>query len=385
MRRVEHGRGALHPHHRLRVLRAGTLLGPLAPPAHQEQPRPRHSGCSISDYTESKHLLQRITTKQRKDPCFPAKHLESKEMIRAVCQRHRAMETKRHRDARKIKDLQVIITHNRNLHGADAFPFYPAAAPEQINSNTYAHCKCGAEEFFGLLHGMVSLRYSGGTTYELKATPPQMARMVSKLEKSATAKKTVQNNYKLVMQLRRAVYRLTEEQLYGTKVYPEHKVQPAEQPARAGVRGRLQRPARVGAQAGRGGRRRVRNEAVRAATRPTTSRRAARDPIFMRCGGRQSERMLGSEESDSPPSLSQTVKRVQPLCALCRVRFYVLWVDGRLYLLPSRKGASHCVSLYFHLCFDFICAFHSCKSGAKVTSACLNTCCWVCFCDNDML
>jgi len=180
-----------------------------------------HSGCSISDDEDCKDLLQRmlcakpkqrITIKEMKEhPWFTAKHLEGKELIRALRQRHREMEAKRRRDARKIKDLQVSITPNRSLSSPEDVPFYPSSAPEEISSNTYAHHKGGAKDFFGLLHGLVAERYSGSTTYEPDAKPPQMTCHVSKMEKSQSAKKTVQSNYKFVVQLyRSAVYRLPE-------------------------------------------------------------------------------------------------------------------------------------------------------------------------------
>ena len=180
-----------------------------------------HSGCSISDDADCKDLLQRmlcakpaqrITIKQMKQhPWFTAKHLEGKQLIRALRQRHRKMEVKRRKDARKMKDLHVSITPNRSLSSPEDVPLYPAAVPEEISSNTYAHHKGGAKDFFGLLHGLVAERYSGGTTYDPHATPPQMTCVVSKMEKSASTKKMVQSNYKFVVQLwRSAVYRLPD-------------------------------------------------------------------------------------------------------------------------------------------------------------------------------
>jgi len=182
-----------------------------------------HVGCSISDDADCKDLLQRmlcakpadrITIKEMKaHPWFTAKHLEGKELIRALRQRHREMEAKRRRDARKIKDLQVSITPNRGLSSPEDVPFYPSSAPEEISSNTYAHHKGGAKDFFGLLHGLVAEKYSGATTYDPMAKPPQMTCTVSIMSKSASAKKAVQNNYKFVVQLwRSGVYRLDEEE-----------------------------------------------------------------------------------------------------------------------------------------------------------------------------
>merc|ERR1712013_730954 len=131
----------------------------------------------------------------------------------ALRQRHREMEAKRRRDARKIKDLQVSITPNRGLSSPEDVPFYPSSAPEEISSNTYAHHKGGAKDFFGLLHGLVAEKYSGATTYDPMAKPPQMTCTVSIMSKSASAKKAVQNNYKFVVQLwRSGVYRLDEEE-----------------------------------------------------------------------------------------------------------------------------------------------------------------------------
>lgn len=182
-----------------------------------------HSGCSISDDADCKDLLQRmlcakpadrITIKEMKShPWFTAKHLEGKELIRALRQRHREMEAKRRRDARKIKDLQTSITlTQRGLDKPEFVPYYPASAPEEISSNTYAHHKGGAKDFFGLLHGLVAERYSGATTYDPIAKPPQMTCVVSKMEKSVGNKKTVQSNYKFVVQLyRSAIYKLEEK------------------------------------------------------------------------------------------------------------------------------------------------------------------------------
>jgi len=190
-----------------------------------------HSGSSISDDEDCKDLLQRmlcanpkkrITIKEMKaHPWFTAKHLEGKELIRALRHRHREMEAKRRRDARKIKDLQMSITPNRSLSSPEDIPFYPDNSPEEISSNTYAHHKGGAKDFFGLLHGLVAERYSGGTTYDPMAKPPQMVCVVSKMEKSATTKKTVKSNYKFVVQLwRSSVYKLDD----SAKKVSEQKV-----------------------------------------------------------------------------------------------------------------------------------------------------------------
>merc|ERR1712003_563491 len=120
---------------------------------------------------------QRITIAQlKKHPWFNGKYLEGKELIRALRHRHREMEAKRRRDARKIKDLQVSITPNRAL-GNPKVPEWNDKNPEQVLSNSYAHFK-----------------------EPKKAT---MVCTISKMEKSTAAQnaKSVQMDYKFEVSL----------------------------------------------------------------------------------------------------------------------------------------------------------------------------------------
>merc|ERR1712154_494712 len=149
-----------------------------------------HAGCSISNDAKCKDLLekmlcydpkQRITIAQlKKHPWFTGKYLEGKELIRALRHRHREMEAKRRRDARKIKDLQVSITPNRAI-GSPTVQDWNSELPEEVLSNCYVHTK-DPKEFFEFLSGLIGNNYSGKTVYDPdKAT---MLCTVRKMEKS---------------------------------------------------------------------------------------------------------------------------------------------------------------------------------------------------------
>merc|ERR1712130_496702 len=107
-------------------------------------------------------------------------YLEGKELIRALRHRHREMEAKRRRDARKIKDLQASITPNRAI-GSPTVQDWNSELPEEVLSNCYVHTK-DPKEFFEFLSGLIGNNYSGETVYDPdKAT---MLCTVRKMEKS---------------------------------------------------------------------------------------------------------------------------------------------------------------------------------------------------------
>jgi len=84
-----------------------------------------HRGCAIANDAKAKDLLQRMFTfdpKKRitineikKHPWYLDKILEGKDLIRALRNRHKEMEAKRRKDARKIDDLQHSIKVSRHL------------------------------------------------------------------------------------------------------------------------------------------------------------------------------------------------------------------------------------------------------------------------------
>merc|ERR1712113_1354095 len=111
--------------------------------------------------------------------------------------RHREMEAKRRRDARKIKDLQVSITPNRAIENNPIVQLYNGNV-EQILSNCYCHFK-DPKEFFELLSGLIGNTYSGKTEYI-----PQKATMictVTKMEKLQSSNKVIQQEYKFEITL----------------------------------------------------------------------------------------------------------------------------------------------------------------------------------------
>lgn len=168
-----------------------------------------HAGCSISNDEACKDVLekmlcydpkQRITIAEiKKHPWFNGKILEGKDLIRALRVRHREMEAKRRRDARKIQDLQVSITPNRSMTNP-MVPVWDAqdvGVPEQVMSNIYVHYDMNnVKEFFQLLSGLVGNTYQGRTEFE-----PEQGKMtctITKLQKAASDEqaKAVQQNYK---------------------------------------------------------------------------------------------------------------------------------------------------------------------------------------------
>jgi len=84
-----------------------------------------HRGCAIANDAKAKDLLERmmafdpkkrITINEiKKHPWYLDKILEGKDLIRALRNRHKEMESKRRKDARKVDDLQHSIKINRNL------------------------------------------------------------------------------------------------------------------------------------------------------------------------------------------------------------------------------------------------------------------------------
>jgi len=84
-----------------------------------------HRGCAIANDAKVKDLLQRMLAFEpskritipdiKKHPWYLDKILEGKELIRALRNRHKEMESKRRKDAHKVKDLQHSIQVNRDL------------------------------------------------------------------------------------------------------------------------------------------------------------------------------------------------------------------------------------------------------------------------------
>jgi len=84
-----------------------------------------HRSCAIANDSKVKDLLQRMFTydpKQRitiaeikNHPWYLDQILEGKDLIRALRNRHKEMESKRRKDAGKVKDLQQSIKINRDL------------------------------------------------------------------------------------------------------------------------------------------------------------------------------------------------------------------------------------------------------------------------------
>ena len=177
-----------------------------------------HAGCSISNDAKCKELLEkmlcfnpkeRITIAQiKKHPWFNNKYLEGKELIRALRHRHREMEAKRRRDARKIKDLQVSITPNRAIAG----PVVPewnglrdrdgVILPEEFGSNRYMHCQ-DPKEFFEYLTGLIAGVYSGETVYD--HSNATMVCTVRRMEMSVSTKTEVSKDYKFEFALFKSV------------------------------------------------------------------------------------------------------------------------------------------------------------------------------------
>jgi len=103
-----------------------------------------HQGCPISDDNKAKDLLQRMLSydpKKRmtiaeikKHPWFNDKYLEGKELIHILRNRHRAMEAKRRKDTRKLKDLQTSVPPQRNIKGLELhdIPDFPENCVEGI-------------------------------------------------------------------------------------------------------------------------------------------------------------------------------------------------------------------------------------------------------------
>merc|ERR1712228_164866 len=124
------------------------------------------------------------------------------ELIRALRHRHREMEAKRRRDARKIKDLQVSITPNRALKGP-VVPEWDRSVPEEVLSNSYIHCE-NSKEFFEFLSGLIGNKYSGETVYNHKKA--RMVCTVRKMEKKKSGNnEEISRDYKFVIELFKSV------------------------------------------------------------------------------------------------------------------------------------------------------------------------------------
>jgi len=182
-----------------------------------------HAGCSISNDAKCKDLLERmlcyepndrITIAQiKKHPWFNQKYLEGKELIRNLRHRHREMEAKRRRDARKIQDLQVSITPNRALAGP-VVPDWPES-PEEVGANTHMHC-ADPKEFFEYLNALIANNYSGTTEYDhLTATMTCTVRIV---EMNPVTKKEQKKDYKFEISLfKSAQYRRSDANMQSQK------------------------------------------------------------------------------------------------------------------------------------------------------------------------
>jgi len=104
-----------------------------------------HNGCSIANDAKVKDLLQRMFSfdpKKRisiadikKHPWYLDKILEGKDLVRALRNRHKDMESKRRKDAGKLKDLQHSVKVNRDL-------------PCPICTAKNVHCNCFEIQLF---------------------------------------------------------------------------------------------------------------------------------------------------------------------------------------------------------------------------------------------
>jgi serine/threonine protein kinase len=128
-----------------------------------------HNGCAISNDSECKDLLQkmmcydpakRITIAGiKKHPWFNGQFKEGKELIRSLRYRHRDMEQKRRKDARKINDLQQSITMHRNTKDPYVVPeLYPMKYEDVLN---HCYTTLSPKTFFPALTAVVDREYKG--------------------------------------------------------------------------------------------------------------------------------------------------------------------------------------------------------------------------------
>jgi len=112
-----------------------------------------HRGCSIAKDEQAKDLLQKMLAfdpKERisiadikKHAWYNDKFLQGKDLIRALRTRHREMESKRRKDARKVKDLQTSIgpppTRDIDFGDVQEAPMFPEDQIESV-MDTYTTC-----------------------------------------------------------------------------------------------------------------------------------------------------------------------------------------------------------------------------------------------------
>jgi hypothetical protein len=89
----------------------------------------------------------------KKHSWFNDKYLEGKDLIRALRDKHREMEHKRRKDAKKIQDLQHSIKVNRNLPldgiNVKLFP------EDQIESIADLYTTCDWKDVYSVISGVV--------------------------------------------------------------------------------------------------------------------------------------------------------------------------------------------------------------------------------------
>ena len=170
-----------------------------------------HAGCSISNDPKCKDLLekmlcydpkQRITISQiKKHPFFNAKYLEGKDLIRALRHRHREMEQKRRRDARKIKDLQVSITPNRSLTVPIINEWNNGVRFESLNGCYSHYQQDNVKELFQKLKGLIADIYQGQAEMIEESNDCIMKCTISKMHKSTNSQnaKSMKQDYVFIV------------------------------------------------------------------------------------------------------------------------------------------------------------------------------------------
>jgi serine/threonine protein kinase len=132
-----------------------------------------HLGCAISNDKQCCDLIQkmlaydpqdRITIAQiKKHPWFNAKYFEGKQLVRALRHRHREMEQKRRKDARKIKDLNTSNHETRPIPGSEniVIKVFPEFETESIfDTYTTVH----PFKFVNAMSDILALKFSGTST-----------------------------------------------------------------------------------------------------------------------------------------------------------------------------------------------------------------------------
>ena len=157
-----------------------------------------HAGCSISNLLQKMSAydpkLRSRNTRGSMPSSLRHRHREmGKELIRALRHRHREMETKRRRDARKIKDLQVSVTPQTRSIDEEPITAEYDGDIEQILSNCYCHFE-KPNAFFELLSGLVGgAKYSGKTEYNHETAT--MACHINIMEKLLSDDKSIKRDY----------------------------------------------------------------------------------------------------------------------------------------------------------------------------------------------